>query len=79
VSARVRRRRAHCRYCPRRIAITRNGRVWPHGSPQCRGSGRAPATFDYAPTEPYWPTWHHGRRVTTVPGPDTWNPKETAA
>ncbi|MEU9947051.1 hypothetical protein [Streptomyces sp. NPDC047939] len=73
------RRRADCRYCPQRIAVTQDGRLWPHGprTDRCRGSRRWPATHDQP--RHYWPTRHHGRRVTTIPGPDTWNPKELAA
>lgn len=26
-----------------------------------------------------WPKRYRGRRVVTIPGPDTWNPKENAA
>lgn len=68
------RRRADCRYCPQRIAVTAAGRLWPHGprDDRCRGSNRWPATYDQP--RRYWPAWHHGRRVTTITGPDTWNP-----
>ena len=67
--------RRRCRFCDRRPAITPTGRFWTHGRPQCPGSGK-PAS--YRPRLP-WPAYHRGRRVVTIPGPDTWNPKETAA
>lgn len=71
-------RKAVCRFCTRRIALTPKGRVWPHGPAggRCRKPGRLPATLD---ARTYWPTRHYGRHVTTIPGPDTWNPKENAA
>ena len=72
-------RLAHCRFCPDRAAVAPTGRLEIHGNPQCRGSGRYPATFDLDPTEHYWPAHHYGRQVVTIPGPDTWNPKENAA
>lgn len=69
-------RRRTCPRCGRRrTAITPNGRFWVHGRPACRGSGE-PAAYNPAA---YWPTRHYGRHVVVVPGPDTWNPKETAA
>jgi hypothetical protein len=45
------------------------GRLYRHGSPPCnrRTTGRI------------WPARHRGRRVTTIPGPDTWNPSQGAA
>ncbi|WP_144316934.1 hypothetical protein [Streptomyces sp. sk226] len=71
-------RRGWCAYCDRLIAVTSAG-LWPHGPARsCRGNHTLPALYDTAPVR-YWPTWHRGRRVTTIPGPDTWNPKETAA
>ncbi|MFJ1782446.1 hypothetical protein ACIOKA_37705 [Streptomyces anulatus] len=71
-------RRGWCAYCDRLIAVTSAG-LWPHGPARaCRGNHTLPALYDTAPVR-HWPTWHNGRRVTTIPGPDTWNPKETAA
>lgn len=69
-------RRGRCAYCHRFIAVTPAG-LWPHG-PGCQGTHTLPAMYDTPPAR-HWPTRHHGRRVTTIPGPDTWNPKETAA
>lgn len=72
-------RRADCRYCPQRIAVTTEGRLYTHGPlhDRCRGSGRFPATHDQP--RRFWPAWHRGRRVVTIPGPDTYQPQETAA
>ncbi|MEV2259159.1 hypothetical protein AB0J13_10925 [Streptomyces anulatus] len=71
-------RRGWCAYCDRLIAVTSAG-LWPHGPGRdCRGTHTLPALYDTRPTR-HWPTWHNGRRVHTIPGPDTWNPKETAA
>lgn len=71
-------RRGRCAYCHRYIAVTAAG-LWPHGPARnCRGTHTLPALYDTPPRH-HWPTWHRGRRVTTIPGPDTWNPKETAA
>jgi len=67
--------RRACRFCNRRTAITPTGRYWTHGRPECPGS-RKPASYNPAA---YWPKHHRGRRVVTIPGPDTWNLKETAA
>lgn len=71
-------RRATCRFCGRTGAVTSKGYLWPHGPTggRCRKPGRLPATYNPAA---YWPSRHNGRRVTTIPGPDTWNPKENAA
>ncbi|WP_097865873.1 hypothetical protein [Streptomyces sp. rh34] len=71
-------RRGWCAYCHRLITVTAAG-LWPHGPGRdCRGNHTLPAVYDTRPRR-YWPTWHNGRRVHTIPGPDTWNPKETAA
>ncbi|MFF8250133.1 hypothetical protein [Streptomyces griseus] len=71
-------RRGWCAYCDRLIAVTTAG-LWPHGPGRsCQGTHTLPALYDTDPVR-YWPTWHRGRRVHTIPGPDTWNPKETAA
>lgn len=68
-------RRGQCAYCHRYITVTPAG-LWPHGPARnCRGNHTLPALYDTR----HWPTWHNGRRVHTIPGPDTWNPKETAA
>lgn len=71
--------RAVCRFCTRRIALTATGYVWTHGRPECRGSRLLPLAYYEQQPRTYWPTWHNGRRVTTIPGPDTWNSKENAA
>ncbi|MFH8483674.1 hypothetical protein [Streptomyces sp. NPDC018055] len=68
-------RRGECRYCHRHIAIGATGRLWDHGSGGgCPGAHQFPTGITH-----HWPARHYGRRVTTIPGPDTWNPKETAA
>ncbi|MEU1327191.1 hypothetical protein [Streptomyces microflavus] len=68
-------RRGRCRYCKRHIAIGATGRLWDHGS-----NGGCPGAHNFpAGTRHHWPTRHNGQPVTTIPGPDTWNPKETAA
>jgi len=73
----VKRRKGRCRYCKRPIALTRRRFLWAHGTQPdgCPGTGSRPID------EParYWPAYHYGRRVVTIPGPDTWNTKETAA
>lgn len=56
--------RISCPTCQQSVALTSCGRLYPHGSPACpqRTLGRI------------WPAKHRGRRVRTIPGPDTWNP-----
>jgi len=56
--------RVPCPDCGRRVAMSATGRLPKHGQPSCprRNVGRI------------WPTRHRGRRVRTIPGPDTWNP-----
>ena len=53
--------RIDCPSCQQPVAMTSSGRLYRHGSPSCprRTVGRI------------WPARHHGRRVTTIPGPDT--------
>ncbi|MGW5529451.1 hypothetical protein [Streptomyces xanthochromogenes] len=66
--------RAVCSYCRRPVAVTTDGRIWTHGpvGDRCRGS-RERTRRGSVPIR-VWPTRHRGRRVVTVPGPDTWNP-----
>lgn len=73
-------RRGLCRWCDRYIAVSGSGRLWTHGGggDACPGSRTRPALFGERP-EHYWPTRYRGRRVVTIPGPDTYNPKENAA
>jgi hypothetical protein len=61
--------RVTCPTCQQLVAMTSRGRLYRHGSPPClrRTVGRI------------WPARHRGRRVQTIPGPDTWNPIEGAA
>lgn len=63
--------RTICPDCGRPVAMTVRGLLYKHGTPPCRRSRR--------PVGKLWPTRHKGRRVHTIPGPDTWNPEETAA
>jgi hypothetical protein len=71
----VRRRCPHCGGLP---AITPTGRYWTHGRPECDGSRRIAIPAPHLDRH-IWPKRHRGRRVTTIPGPDTWNPEENAA
>lgn len=66
--------RSACPSCRRPVAVTTDGRIWTHGpvSARCRGS-RHRARPGPAPVR-HWPARHRGRRIVTVPGPDTWNP-----
>ena len=63
--------RVSCPACGKRIALTSKRRLWKHGRPTCPQSGRRLSHI--------WPARHKGRRVQTIPGPDTWNPREEAA
>jgi len=56
--------RVECPACQQPVAMSPRGRLYRHGSPTCprRTVGRI------------WPARHFGRRVRTIPGPDTWNP-----
>lgn len=58
--------RIACPACQRKVAMSSRGRLSRHGSPPCARSGR--------PVGRIWPAKWRGRRVTTIPGPDTWNP-----
>jgi hypothetical protein len=58
--------RVSCPDCQRPVAMTARGRLYRHGSPPCIRSGR--------PVGRIWPARWRGRRVTTIPGPDVWNP-----
>ena len=58
--------RIDCPACQRPVAMLDRGRLARHGSPPCERSGK--------PVGRIWPARHHGRRVITIPGPDTWNP-----
>lgn len=58
--------RVTCPSCGKKVALTGRRRLWKHGRPVCpRSGGRLTHV---------WPAKHRGRRVTTIPGPDTWNP-----
>lgn len=61
--------RTPCPDCQQDVAMSSRGRLYPHGSPPCqrRTVGRI------------WPTRHKGRKVRTIPGPDTWTPRRGAA
>ena len=61
-----------CRGCGRPRAVRYDGRIRIHRD--CPGGGNFPAGVPH-----HWPTYHYGRRVVTIPGPDTWNTKENAA
>lgn len=63
--------RVTCPSCGRRVALTPTGRLWTHGRPVCPQSRR--------PLSKIWPAKFRGRRVRTVPGPDTWNPTQGEA
>ncbi|MFF9898480.1 hypothetical protein [Streptomyces longispororuber] len=56
--------RTRCPDCGRRAIVTITGQLRAHGQPRCprRTLGRV------------WETRHRGRRVITLPGPDTWSP-----
>ena len=58
--------RIDCPACQQPVGMTSAGRLYKHGSPECDRSRK--------PVGRIWPTRHRGRRVRTVPGPDTWNP-----
>ena len=58
--------RVTCPSCGRRVALTPKRRLWTHGKPECSQSRRRLTRV--------WPTEHFGRRVVTIPGPDTWTP-----
>lgn len=57
--------RITCPGCGKRVAMSAGGRISKHGNPECTRSRKSVGRI--------WPTRHHGRRVQTVPGPDTWN------
>ncbi|MFJ7297616.1 hypothetical protein [Streptomyces collinus] len=54
--------RIPCPDCQQNVALTSRGRLYPHGTCPRRTVGRI------------WPSRHKGRKVRTIPGPDTWNP-----
>ena len=56
--------RIPCPVCHREVGLSARGLLYRHGD--CPKSGK--------PIGRIWPTRHHGRRVRTIPGPDTWNP-----
>ncbi|CAL9668195.1 hypothetical protein SUDANB145_07271 (plasmid) [Streptomyces sp. enrichment culture] len=58
--------RVTCPGCGKRVALTPTRRLWTHGRPPCPRSRRRLTVA--------WGTHYRGRRVITVPGPDTWNP-----
>lgn len=58
--------RITCPSCEQSVAMSSRGRLSRHGSPECVRSGR--------PVGWIWPARWRGRRVTTIGGPDTWNP-----
>jgi hypothetical protein len=63
--------RIDCPACQQSVAMTPRGRLYRHGSPECERSGK--------PLGRIWPARHRGRRVRTIPGPDTWNPTREGA
>lgn len=56
--------RIDCPDCRQRVAMSSRGRLARHGT--CARSGRHVGRI--------WPAKWRGRRVVTIPGPDTWNP-----
>ncbi|KPI31412.1 hypothetical protein OV320_2628 [Actinobacteria bacterium OV320] len=58
--------RTDCPSCLKPVLMSEYGRLDEHGSPRCERSGKRVGRI--------WPAKHFGRRVQTVPGPDTWNP-----
>lgn len=58
--------RVSCPDCHRPVAMTSRGRLYKHGKPECPRSRK--------PVGRIWPGRWRGRRVRTIPGPDTWNP-----
>lgn len=58
--------RIDCPACHASVAMSSRGVLYRHGSPECERSRR--------PVGRIWPARHHGRRVRTIPGPDTWPP-----
>lgn len=56
--------RINCPACDESVRMSPRGRLYRHGD--CERSGK--------PVGRIWPARHFGRRVTTIPGPDTWNP-----
>ena len=58
--------RIDCPTCQQSVAMSARGRLSRHGSPPCERSGKHVGRI--------WPARHRGRRVRTIPGPDTWNP-----
>lgn len=58
--------RIPCPACQRPVAMTARGRLYQHGRPPCERSRK--------PVGRIWTARWRGRRVQTIPGPDTWNP-----
>lgn len=58
--------RTPCPGCQQPTAMSVRGILARHGNPPCPRGGK--------PLGRIWPTRHQGRRVQTIPGPDTWNP-----
>jgi hypothetical protein len=61
--------RIPCPVCHQDVGLTARGLLYRHGD--CPNSGK--------PVGRIWPTRHRGRKVRTIPGPDTWNPRQGAA
>lgn len=60
--------RIDCPACQQPVPMSSRGVLYKHGDPECERSRR--------PVGRIWPTKHHGRRVRTIPGPDTWTPNQ---
>ncbi|WP_086562018.1 hypothetical protein [Streptomyces africanus] len=62
--------RTPCPDCQALVAMSPRGLLARHGRKDdpCPRSGR--------PVGRIWPTRHKGRKVRTIPGPDTWNPTQ---
>jgi hypothetical protein len=56
--------RIPCPVCHRNVGMTARGLLYRHAN--CPKSGK--------PVGRIWPTRHRGRKVRTIPGPDTWSP-----
>lgn len=65
--------RVPCPTCQQKVAMTVRGRLARHG----HRDGRPPCARSGRPVGRIWSTRHKGRRVVTIPGPDTWNPTPT--
>ncbi len=58
--------RVPCPDCQEQVPMSSRGVLYKHGTPPCERSRK--------PVGRIWPTRHRGRKVRTIPGPDTWNP-----